>query len=181
MRKVASLQSVVSCGSHFLPFPSLHSSLISIRTFNQNSTQNLNMKKKKKKNKVILVCVWSEGVSCLLFSSKFDGLASTSPGATWLRIHPVYIAADYLPTVFYFCVCQQNSPTQKTEIPHNVQQGAPNLCFGCWLNQRLLLCLKIVSNNRVKFCSKSLRGQPTLGGSVECVCPRLFFLFFSFS
>jgi hypothetical protein len=24
-------------------------------------------------------------------------------------------------------VCQQNSPTQKTETPHNVQQGAPNL------------------------------------------------------
>ena len=69
VRKVASLQSVVSCGSFFPFFQaallslSLHSSLISIRTFFQNSTQN-SIIKKKKKNKVILVCV-SEVVSCL--------------------------------------------------------------------------------------------------------------------
>ena len=45
-----------------------------------------------------------------------------------------------------------------------------------WIN--VSYCVEIVSNNRVKFCSKSLRGRPTLGGSVECVChyPRLFFL-----
>ncbi len=83
---------------------SLHSSLISIRTFNQNSIQLLRRRRRKTKW-FWCVCV-SEVISCLLFSSKLDGLASTiRPGATWLRIHPVYIAADYLPTVsFYFCV-----------------------------------------------------------------------------
>ena len=35
-----------------------------------------------------------------------------------------------------------------------------------WIN--VSYCVEIGSNNRVKFCSKSLRGRPTLGGSVEC-------------
>ena len=76
VRKVASLQSVVSCGSYpffsscrrrpssFISLLSLHSSLFSIRTFFQNSTQNSIIKKKKKKNKVILLCV-NQVVSCL--------------------------------------------------------------------------------------------------------------------
>ena len=109
MRKVASLQSVVSCGSYPFLFISLlslslHSSLISIRTFNQNSIQFKHEEEEEEKQSDFGVFV-SQVVSFLLLSSKFDGLASTSPGATWLRIHPVYIAADYLPTVsFYFCV-----------------------------------------------------------------------------
>ena len=54
VRKVASLQSVVSCGSYPLFFNisllslSLHSSLISIRTFNQNSIQLLRRRRRRK-------------------------------------------------------------------------------------------------------------------------------------
>jgi hypothetical protein len=113
VRKVSSLQSVVSCcGSYplffkllFYPYPFTPLWFPSGHFFKTQFKIQLLRRRRRKTKWFWCVCV-RQVVSCLLLSSKFDGLASTiSPGATWLRIHPVYIAADYLPTVsFYFCV-----------------------------------------------------------------------------
>jgi hypothetical protein len=79
--------------------------LISIRTFFSKLNSKFKHEEEEEEKQSDFGVFVSQVVSFLLLSSKFDGLASTSPGATWLRIHPVCIAADYLPTVsFYFCV-----------------------------------------------------------------------------
>jgi hypothetical protein len=144
---------------------------------------NSNMKKKKKKNKVILVCVCESSgyLSVVVIKIWWIGQHHQSRGnmvtdsssvyRCWLSSHCV---------VLFLCVSSKIVQPKKRKLLTTFNKELL-ICFDCWLNQRLLLCTEIVSNNRVKFCSKSLRGRPTLGGSVECVCPRLFFLPFSFS
>jgi hypothetical protein len=159
VREVASLQSVVSCGSYpvfscrrrapprsFPPFSipwktficqflffflSLHSPLISIRTFfnltSKNWTQFKHLKKERKKKKrgefgVILCGVWCFYEN-LMDGQHQSGMVTDSSSVSLLIIFPSC-----------FCVCVSkivhhngNSSQQQQ------QQGAPNL------NQRLLL------------------------------------------
>jgi hypothetical protein len=115
VRKVASLQSVVSCGSY--PLTSLYHPFTPLwfpsGLFFQNSTPNSIIKKKKKKNKVILVCLWVKWlVFCCCHQNLMDWPAPV-PGQHGYGFIQCVSLLIIFPLCRFIFVCQQNSPTPK--------------------------------------------------------------------